>query len=60
MEDHFTFGFTRDLNAKNSISFAAIYAPSNSVKGENTFDPNQDIELEMDQYELAIAYNHRL
>jgi long-chain fatty acid transport protein len=60
MEDHFTFGYARDLNAKSSISFAAMYAPSNSVKGENTFDPNQDIELEMDQYELAIAYNRRL
>jgi len=60
IEDHFTFGFERDLNAKSSISFAAMYAPSSSVKGENTFDPNQDIELEMDQYELAIAYNRRL
>jgi long-chain fatty acid transport protein len=60
IEDHFTFGFTRDLNAKSSISFAAMYAPSNSVKGQNTFDPNQEIELEMDQYELAIAYNRRL
>ena len=60
IEDHFTFGITRDLNAKSSISFAAMYAPSNSVKGENTFDPNQDIELEMDQYELAIAYNRKL
>jgi long-chain fatty acid transport protein len=60
IEDHFTFGYTRDLNAKSSISFAAMYAPSNSVKGENNFDPNQDIELEMDQYELAIAYNRKL
>lgn len=60
IEDHFTFGFTRDLDAKSSLSFAAMYAPSSSVKGKNAFDPAQDIELEMDQYELAIAYNRRL
>jgi long-chain fatty acid transport protein len=59
VEDHFTFGFTREMDSKSSITFAAMYAPSNSVKGENTFDPNQDIKLEMDQYELAIAYNRR-
>ena len=60
IEEHFTFGFTRQLDAVSSINFAAMYAPSNSVKGENTFDPTQEIELEMDQYELALTYNRRL
>jgi len=60
VEDHFTFGFTRELDAKSSINFAAMYAPSNSVKGTSNFDPAQDIELEMDQYELALSYNRRL
>lgn len=60
VEEHFTFGFTRQLDAVSSINFAAMYAPSNSVDGENTFDPAQDIELEMDQYELALTYNRRL
>ncbi len=57
VEEHFTFGFTRDLDAKSAINFAVMYAPSVSVKGENTFDPTQDVELEMDQYELALSYS---
>ena len=64
IEDHLTFGFTRQLDANSSIDFSAMYAPSNSVKGDNTFEPNppfdpQEIELEMDQYELALSYNRR-
>jgi long-chain fatty acid transport protein len=60
IEEHFTFGFTRELDAKSSINFAAMYAPSNSVKGPNNFDPTQEVELEMDQYELAFSYSRRL
>jgi len=60
VEDHFTFGFTRELDAKSAINFAAMYAPSNSVKGTSNFDPSQEIELEMDQYELALTYSRRL
>ena len=37
-----------------------MYAPTNSVKGTNPFDQSQEIEIEMDQYELALSYNHRL
>ena len=60
VEQHFTFGYTRDLDAKSSINFAAMYAPNNSVKGPNKFDPAQEIELEMDQYELALSYSRHL
>jgi len=60
VEDHFTFGFTRELDSKSALNFAAMYAPSVSVKGTSNFDPSQEIELEMDQYELAISYNRRL
>jgi long-chain fatty acid transport protein len=60
IEEHFTFGFTRELDAKSAINFAAMYAPSNSVKGKNAFDQTQDIELEMDQYELAFSYTRRV
>jgi len=65
MEDHFTFGFTRQLDNKSSLNFAAMYAPSVSVKGANAFQPSppfgsQEIELEMDQYELAFTYNRVL
>ena len=60
IEEHITFGFTRELDAESSFNFAAMYAPSNSVKGTSTFDQGQEIELEMDQYELAFSYNRRL
>ncbi len=60
VEEHFTFGFTRELDAKSAINFAAMYAPSVSVKGANTFDPAQEVEIEMDQYELAFSYSRRL
>jgi len=60
IEEHFTFGFTRELDAKSAINFAAMYAPNVSVKGPNKFDPAQEIELEMDQYELAFSYIRRL
>jgi len=60
IEEHFTFGFSRELDNKSSIDFAAMYAPSVSVKGKNYLDGAQDIELEMDQYELAFSYNRRI
>jgi len=60
IEEHVTFGFTREIDAASAFNFAAMYAPSNSVTGKNTFDPSQDIELEMDQYELTFSYNRKL
>jgi long-chain fatty acid transport protein len=60
VEKHYTFGFSKALDADSSVHFAAMIAPSNSVKGANTFDPAQEIELEMDQYEFSISYNRAL
>lgn len=60
IEEHYTFGFTRELDSNSSLDFAMMYAPSNSVSGANTFDPAQEIELEMDQYELLLSYSRRL
>ena len=60
IEEHLTFGFTRQIDASSDFNFALMYAPSFSVDGENTFDPSQEIELEMDQYEVAFTYNRRL
>ena len=56
IEQHFTFGFTRGLGG-GELNFAAMYAPSESVTGTNTFDPAQQIELEMDQIELSLGYS---
>jgi len=60
IEDHVTAGYTRQLDDKSSINFAAMYALEKSVKGKSPFDPAQDIEIEMDQYELAFSYSRNL
>ncbi len=60
IEETFTFGFTRQLDSESSLNFAAMYAPSVSVDGTSNFDPSQEVELEMDQYELVLSYNRRL
>lgn len=57
MTKHVTFGFTKQFDANSALDFAFMYAPTEEVDGTNTFDPAQEIELEMDQYELAISYN---
>jgi long-chain fatty acid transport protein len=60
IEEHVTAGYSRQLDDKSSINFAAMYALENSVKGKSPFDPAQDIEIEMDQYELAFSYSRNL
>lgn len=60
IEETFTFGFTRQLDSDSSLNFAAMYAPSVSVDGTSNFDPSQEVELEMDQYEFALSYNRRI
>lgn len=58
MEHHFTAGFTKEFGP-HEVNFAAMYAPSNDVSGENMFFEGQDIEIEMKQYELEIGYAYR-
>ena len=59
IEDHITFGFTRRIDENSEWNFAFMYALEESVKGTNDFDPAQEIEIEMDQYELAASYSRR-
>lgn len=56
MEQHYTFGFTKKMGTSNELNVAALYAPSNSVKGRNTFDSAQEVELKMDQFELEASW----
>jgi len=56
IEQHFTLGFTRILNNAREWSMAFMYAPSNDVKGANTFDPTQTLEIEMHQFEIEFGY----
>ncbi len=56
METHITGGFTMPITSKSEFSFAAMYAPSNSVTGANPMDQTQTIEIEMDQFEVQGTY----
>lgn len=60
IEDHATFGFTRNLANGNELNLALMYALENSINGINSFDPTQTIELEMDQLELELSYSWKL
>ena len=57
METHITGGFTMPIGSGSEFSFAAMYAPSNSVSGPNPLDSQQVIEIEMDQIELQATYS---
>jgi long-chain fatty acid transport protein len=57
VEQHFTAGATRLLSNGNELSVSVMYAPSNTVSGTNTFDPTQQIDIEMHQFELEIGYS---
>jgi len=56
VETHITGGFTMPITSDSEFSFAAMYAPSNSVSGANPMDPAQTIEIEMDQLEFQGTY----
>jgi len=56
MEQHFTFGLTkRNLNG-GAWNFSLMYAPTKTVTGPNMFDPTQEIELKMSQFEFEVSY----
>jgi len=57
IEKHFTLGATRKLNNQREISIGLMYAPSEKVTGTNSFDPTQQIKLEMKQFELELGYS---
>ena len=56
MEQHVTFGFTTQTSKSSELTFAAMYAPEEEIKGANPLDPAQEITLRMRQYELAASW----
>ncbi len=56
MEQHITFGWTGERDNGNVMSFSFMYAPETQVSGFSSFDPFQNITLEMSQLELEFAY----
>ena len=56
VEDHVTIGATIKTNGRGEISFEAMHALPNSVKGSNPFDPTQEIRIEMDQFKIGLGW----
>ena len=54
-ENHISLGLTRILG-EHQLSFAITHALSNTVTGTNPFDPAQQIELNMNQWEFDIGF----
>nr|NQU88967.1 outer membrane protein transport protein [Bacteroidota bacterium] len=54
-ENHISLGLTRILG-DHQINFAITHAMSNTVTGTNPFDPAQQIELNMNQWEFDLGF----
>jgi long-chain fatty acid transport protein len=56
MEQHFTFGLSQRTSGGGAWNFSLMYAPTNTVKGLSLFDPTQEIEIKMNQFEFEVSY----
>ncbi len=58
IENHITFGVSKDIAKNHEVTIAFMYAFENSVKGANPLEaPNQQfIEIGMKQWQLDIGY----
>jgi long-chain fatty acid transport protein len=59
IEQHVTFGFTRTFDSQNELNFAFMYALNNDVEGPNPMEipGQQEIKIEMDQWEVSLGYS---
>lgn len=54
---HFTLGATKQVgNKDNALNLAVTYAPSNALTGINPMDPGQQIELDLELFELELSF----
>jgi long-chain fatty acid transport protein len=56
MQTHLTAGATFPFGEASEFNVAGMYAPSYTVSGANPLDPNQTIDLTMEQYEVQVGY----
>ncbi len=61
IEDHFTAGMTMKLGGNQEFNISGMYAPSNSVKGQNPVDAaaasgGTQVEIEMTQWEIQAGW----
>ncbi|MFT5320996.1 MAG: long-chain fatty acid transport protein [Pseudohongiellaceae bacterium] len=57
IENHITAGFTHIMDSGKEYSFSVMYAPEKKISGPNPFDPTQQIELKMHQFEIEFGYS---
>jgi long-chain fatty acid transport protein len=57
MEDHWTIGFTKEQPGGNQWNVSFMYAPQETISGPQNFDPTQNVELKMKQFELEVGYS---
>jgi len=57
IEEHVTFGFTKAFGETQELNFSAMWAPEKEFSRQSAFDPNQTVEIEMHQFELAVGYS---
>jgi long-chain fatty acid transport protein len=55
IKHHATIGLTKAMG-NNELKFALMHAFNEKVKGPNAFDPAQQIELKMNQWEISAGY----
>jgi len=57
IKQHFTAGWTMKVGADQELNLAGMYAPSNSVKGNNPADGGStQIEIAMSQWEVQAGW----
>ncbi len=56
MEQHYTAGFTYNVNPKSELDVAVMYAPEETVSGPNPTFPGQNIDLSMKQWEIEVNW----
>jgi long-chain fatty acid transport protein len=57
VEDHITIGATIKTNGMGEINLEAMHALHNSVKGQNPFDPTQEVRINMSQFEFGLGWS---
>ncbi len=59
IETHATLGVTKKIGKNHEFDFAVMRGFEKEVKGPNPMDPQQKIELQMDQWEFSVGYTYK-
>lgn len=59
VEDHLTFGFTRELASGNEFNLALMHAFKKRLSAPNTLDPTQNISFDLYEWEIEFSYGWR-